>query len=192
MIVFVLEAPADSAPSRTNPVELIGSTSTRMNTVESSRGDQSRVVGAYPPPAEPVAAPVTPGDRFKLVGVVAPRESVPSSEWVALIAVDDEPARAFIIGAAVKGDIVLREVSARGAILGQGEGSVTIGLELLPATETGTAQVPTAGSGLEPPDVPPGHGSKYLPLPPQTVTEPEKPANGTSEPDAGRWRPPGG
>ena len=82
-----LFAPAGSAPSRTNMVEPVGSTSTRTNTVDSNRGDKSRVVSAYPLPAEPVAAPVTPGDRFKLVGVVAPRESVPavnglrSSPW---------------------------------------------------------------------------------------------------------------
>ena len=173
-----LFAPADSAPSRTNTVEPVGSASSRTNTVEPDRGDQTRVVGAYLPPAAPVAAPATTGDRFKLVGVVAPRESVAGSEWVALIAVDDEPARAFVVGATVKGDIVLREVSARGAILGAREGGVRIGLDVLPAPATGMAQVPTAGSGLESPDVPPGHGSKYLPLPPQTVLSRRNPAAG--------------
>jgi len=67
------------------------------------------VAGAYLPPAAPMVAPAPTGDRFKLVGVVPPRESVAGSEWVALIAVDDDPARAFIVGATVKGDIVVHK-----------------------------------------------------------------------------------
>jgi len=184
--------PVGSTSARPNTVELIGSTSMRTNTVDPNHHDQTRVVGTYLPPAAPVVAPVTAGDRFRLVGVVAPRESVPGSEWIALIAVDDEPARAFVVGATVKGDVVLQEVSARGAILGPSEGSVRIGLEVLPAPATATAQVPTAGLGLESPDVPPGRGSKYLPVPPQTVSEPDKPADGAPAPDDGRWRPPSG
>jgi general secretion pathway protein C len=188
-----LFAPADSAPTRTNTVEPVGSTSTRTNRVEPDRGDQTRVVGAYLPPAQSMAAPATTGDRFKLVGVVAPRESVAGSEWVALIAVDDEPARAFVVGATVKGDFVLQEVSTRGAILGAREGGVRIGLDVLPPPATGMAQAPTSGPGLESPDVPPGGGSKYLPIPPQAVPEPENPVGGTSaNVDDGRWRPPSG
>jgi general secretion pathway protein C len=173
--------PADSAPLRTNMVDPAVPTSS----------DQTRGIGAYYlPPATPMVAPVTTGDRFKLVGVVAPRVSVAGSEWIALIAVDGEPARAFGVGATVEGDIVLREVSERGAILGLREGSVRIGLDVLPAPAAGMAQVPPARSGLESPDVVPGHGSRYLPLPPQTASEPEKPAAGPLEPDDGRWRPP--
>jgi len=187
-----LFAPADSA--RTSTFVPVGGAPSRTNTIDPAvpaGRNQTRGVGAYyQSPAAPMVAPETTGDHFKLVGVVAPRASVAGSEWIALIAVDGEPARAFGVGATVKGDIVLREVSARGAILGPREGSVRIGLDVLPAPATGMAQVPTAGSGLESLDVLPGHGSKYLPLPPQTVSEPEKPADGTLVPDDGRWRPP--
>jgi general secretion pathway protein C len=182
--------PEGSAPSRTNMVD---------PAVPNSSG-QTRGVGAYYPPAAPAAAPVTTGDRFKLVGVVAPRDSVPGSQWVALIAVDGAPARAFLAGATVDGDIVVRDVSARGAILGPREGSVAMALEVSPAPAAATAPVPTAGSGptsqvpidssVESGDAPPR--SKYMPLPQQSRPEPENPVDATAEPEDGRWRRPGG
>jgi hypothetical protein len=182
-----LFAPADTAASRSNTVDPLGSTPLPTNAADAARSDQTRVVGGYSPSAAPVQASATAGDRFKLVGVVAPRDSVPGSEWVALIAVDDEAARPFVAGATVKGDFILREVSARGAILGPREGSVAIALDVLPAPATGMTQVPAAGSGLELPD---SHGSKYVPLLPQAVPEPQQPADSTFVPDDGRWRPP--
>jgi len=185
-----LFAPTGSAPSGAKATDTADSASV-TNTVDSTRSDLARGGGEYPPAALPLA-PVTAGDRFKLVGVVAPRDSVPGSQWVALIAVDDESARPFVAGATVKGDFILREVSARGVIIGPREGSVAIALDVLPAPAAGMAQAPTSGSGLESPDAPPGRGSKYLPLPPQVVPEPPIPAEGTSAPDDGRWRPPNG
>jgi len=184
-------APPDRTPSRTNSLDPVGNAPVPANAVDASRSEQARVVGAYPP-AGPLAAQITAGDRFKLVGVVAPREWVPGSQWIALIAVDDEPARAFGAGATIKGDIILRDVSARGAILGPREGSVAIALDIEPAPATGMTQAPATGSGLQSADALPGHGSKYLPLPPQAVPEPQKPADATSAPDDGRWRPPNG
>jgi general secretion pathway protein C len=185
-----LFAPTDGAPSRAKATDPADGTSA-TNTVDSTRSEMARGGSAYPPAALPLA-PVTAGDRFKLVGVVAPRDSVPGSQWVALIAVDDESARPFIAGATVKGDFILREVSARGVIIGPREGSVAIALDVLPAPAAGMAQAPTSGSGLESQDAPPGRGSKYLPLPTQVVPEPPIPAEGTSVPDDGRWRPPTG
>ena len=186
-----LSAPASTAPSQANTAEPVGSGSARMNPVAPpAHSDQTPVIGAYHSPAAPIAAPATTEDRFKLVGVVAPRQAVPGSQWVALIAVDDEPARAFIVGAAVKGDIVLREVSARGAILGPREGSVAIALDIFPAPATGMAPVPTAESGLESRDEPHSFGSKYMALPQQTGPAPENSVGRTPEPDDGRWRPP--
>ena len=182
-----LFAPAGGAPSRANTVEPVASASSRAGTVDLNRSDQPRLASTYLPPAAPTVAPVATADQFKLVGVVAPRESVAGSQWVALIAVNGEPARAFSVGAAVAGDIVVHDVSARGAILGPREGSVRIGLDVLPAPATGMAQAPTSASQSDAADMSPGHGSKYLPLPPQTVTEPE---NSAEQPDPGRWIPP--
>jgi len=187
-----LFAPTGSAPSRANTGDSVGSAPFPTNPADSARSDRTQLVGAYSPPAAAEVAPVTAGDRFKLVGVVAPRDSVPGSQWVALIAVDDESARPFIAGATVKGDFILREVSARGVIIGPREGSVAISLDVLPAPAAGMAQAPTSGSGLESPDASPGRGSKYLQLPPQVVPEPPIPADGASAPDDGRWRPPNG
>jgi general secretion pathway protein C len=187
-----LFAPADGVASRTN-------------TVEPNRDDQARVVTTYLPPAAPAAAPVSTGDRFKLVGVAAPVVSVPGSQWLALIAVDGKPARAFPVGATVEGDIVLREVYARGATLGTRGGDAAIALEVPPApapiAETApeptadsgrVSQTPTIGTVESRDDLPPSVGSKYLPIPEQTGSAPEKPADGTIVPDDGRWRPPGG
>jgi len=181
-----LFAPAGNAPSRENTVDAVANASSRVTTVDPNRSDQTRSTSAYLPPPVPMPAPASAAD-FKLVGVVAPRESVAGSQWVALIAVNGEPARAFSIGATVDGDIVLHDVSARGAILGPREGSVRIGLDVLPAPATGMTQVPTAASGFESAGGLPSGGSKYMPLPPPKVMEPE---NSAEQPDPGRWIPP--
>jgi general secretion pathway protein C len=190
-----LFVPAGSAPAPVNTVEPAVPTSS----------DQARAVGADLPPAAPGAASVTTGNRFKLVSVAAPVVSVPGSEWLALIAVDGKPPRAFPVGATVEGDIVLREVSARGATLGTRGGGTAIALEVPPAPVpiAETAPEPTADSGLvsQTPtigtvesrdDLPPSLGSKYLPIPERTWSAPDKPADGTLAPDDGRWRPPSG
>ena len=184
-----LFAPTDGAPPRTTTGEPVVSASSRTGMVDPSRGDQTRLPSAYLSPAAPTSAPGTTGDRFKLVGVVAPRESVAGSQWVALIAVNGEPARAFSIGAAVDGDIVLRDVSAGGAILGPREGNVAMALEVAPAPATGMAPATTPGAGLESPDVLAGHRSKYMVFPPPP--EPP-PVDRSAEAGDGRWRPPTG
>jgi len=66
--------------------------------------------------------------RFKLVGVIAP--VVGSSPGVALIAVDNQPARAVPIGATVDADLVLQNVATRGARIARSDGSNAISLEL--------------------------------------------------------------
>jgi len=186
-----LFAPEETAPPRTSTVQPDGSTASRTDKPDPQRGDLPRPTGAYLPPATPTGAPASTGDQFKLVGVVAPRESVAGSQWVALIAVNGEPARAFSIGAAVDGDTVLRDVSARGAVLGPREGNVAMALEVQPAPAAGMTQAPSS-PGLESSDVPtgpPGRGSKYMILSPPAPPAPESSANNA---DDGHWRPPGG
>ena len=178
-----LFAPTDSAP-RTSSVEPVVNASSRVTAIDANRSDQTRST-AYLSPAAPMTAPTASGDHFNLVGVVAPRESVAGSQWVALIAVDGGPARAFTVGATVEGDVVLRDVSARGAILGPREGSAAMALDVMPAPATGMAPAPTSGPGLESLDVFTGPRSKYMQLPPP---EPE-PVDRSAEADDGRWRP---
>lgn len=112
-------------------------------------GDLSRLFGAPPPVVEAVAeaAPPPPPEasRFQLIGVVAARRAS-HAQGVALIAVDGKSPRAFRVGSAVDGDLVLQSVQARGAVIGARGGVARVSLELppLPAAATG---VPTAQAG---------------------------------------------
>lgn len=84
------------------------------------QGDRARVLGSDAAPAAPGAAlPVAPADaRFKLLGVVAPRAPGSGVAGVALIATDGNPAKAYRVGAAVDGELVLQSVRSRAASLG--------------------------------------------------------------------------
>jgi general secretion pathway protein C len=121
--------------------------------------DLQRVLGAgappAPPPSEVAAAP--PADpRFALLGVVAPRPGTSAREGLALIAVDDQPAKAFRVGSSVEGPLVLLAVSARGASLGPRGGQPSVVLELpeMPAAATGPAPGSEGVPGVAAP--PPG------------------------------------
>jgi general secretion pathway protein C len=112
-------------------------------------GDLSRVLGATPPTAAPVAAPPPQAARYRLIGVVAPRAA--SATGVALIAVDGQAAKAFRVGAPVDGDTVLKAVRQRAAELGPRSGAASLVLELpaLPAAATGVP-VAAAANGIAP------------------------------------------
>jgi general secretion pathway protein C len=168
-----VEAPR--APSFTTPV----------GPATAMRGDWSRVLGA-PPQAgatedgdadgavEPAAA-----SRFRLLGVVAPK--TPSDRGgVALIAVDDKPARAFRVGAVVDGQTVLLAVHRRGASLGPRDGTATVELELPALPPPATGALPPARAGAMPPPAPmPG----MLPRPPAgAAPAPAAPAPGDEPP----------
>jgi len=106
--------------------------------------DLQRVLGAGAPPAPAPteeAAPPPADPRFSLLGVVAPRPGTSAREGLALIAVDDQPAKAFRVGSSVEGPLVLLAVSARGASLGPRGGQPSVVLELpeMPAAATGPA-----------------------------------------------------
>lgn len=114
------------------------------------RGDLGRLLGATPV-APSGAAPVAPApelaSRFKLLGVMAGRSG--SGSGYALIAVDAKPARAYAVGAALDGDLVLQSVSLRSAAIGPAQGSAALTLEVpaLPAPATGS--LPAASDGLK-------------------------------------------
>lgn len=112
-------------------------------------GDLGRVLGVEAAqPAQAAAAAADP--RFRLVGVVAARGE--RAGGVALIATDDKPARAYRVGAAVDGELVLQTVHARGAELGAPGEAAQVALELpaLPPPRTG---VPGAAGAAPPPAV---------------------------------------
>ncbi|MBT9486507.1 MAG: hypothetical protein IV093_03255 [Rubrivivax sp.] len=103
------------------------------------RGDLTRLLGAAPVVEEEPTV-VAAAARFRLIGVVAPRSTRAAAEGLALIAVDGKPAKAYRVGAAIEGDLVLQRVRARGADLGaRGAPTAAVALDVaaLPAAATG-------------------------------------------------------
>jgi general secretion pathway protein C len=79
---------------------------------------------------------------------MAPKHSAVAgnARGVALIAVDGKLPKAYQVGSALDGELVLQSVSLRSAAIGPVRGSPTVTLELppLPAAATGTLPVPAA------------------------------------------------
>jgi general secretion pathway protein C len=159
-------------------------------------GDLTRLFGTDAAPAGPAVAldapPPQADARFKLIGVVAPRSTAARAEGLALIATDGKPPRAYRVGTAVDGELVLQAVHARGASLGvRGQAAqVALELPLLPPPTTG---VPMAG-GTAPaapramPAPLPRPGSTALPqLQPAPEVQQDEPAGQTiDQPSAPR------
>ena len=93
----------------------------------------------------PVAAPSD--GRFRLLGVVAPREAgLQTAQGVALLSVDGGPPKAFRVGQVVEGGLRLLAVEAGAAGLGQnGVISVQLQLQAPPAAATGSLPPPALG-----------------------------------------------
>jgi general secretion pathway protein C len=123
---------------------------TLVSSASGFNGDLTRLFGPDAVPAGPAAAQDAPAPqadaRFKLIGVVAPRSASARAEGLALIATDGNPPRAYRVGTAVDGEMVLQAVHARGASLGvRGQAAqVALELPLLPPPTTG---VPMASGG---------------------------------------------
>lgn len=111
------------------------------------RGDLGRLFGMpLRPTATAQAAPEAPS-RFRLVGVMAPRDRAAQAEagqGVALIAVDGKPPKPFAVGARLDSDLVLQSVGLRTASLGpaQGARSVLLELPVLPPPNSGVLPPP--------------------------------------------------
>ena len=74
--------------------------------------------------------PADTSDRFHLLGVVAPRGADHSPQGVALIAVGDEPPKAWRTGSVIEGDTVLLAVNQHSVQLGPRGGPATTELTL--------------------------------------------------------------
>lgn len=153
------------------------------------RGDLTRLLGADVAPA--VAAAPTPSARFHLIGVVAPRSAAAAREGVALIAVDDKPARAYRVGSVIEGNTVLQAVRARGATLGPQGGPANLSLDIPPPAPAATGALPGVGAappaGVRPG---PGPGMPAFGSPPRLLPQPSaisgspmpQPADGQPDP----------
>ena len=149
------------------------------------KGDLGRLFGVEAPvPAmSAVATPVPADPRFRLIGVVAPRAASANAEGLALIATDGKPAKAYRVGAAVDGELVLLAVHARGASLGPRGQSAQLALELpaLPPPSSGTMPGALGASPMSRPSLP----VQPRPMLPQPVAPPPAAADsGDAEPPA--------
>jgi len=138
------------------------------------QADLTRLFGA-----EPVAAPAGGGaeapppeqsSRFRLIGLAAPRTA--GGLGVAVIAVDGKPARAYCIGAAVEGDLILQSVERRSVALGPRGAPATVRLELPPMPAAATGSLPPAAMDAPPPVAVPATEGAPVPVPPPGMQPP--------------------
>jgi general secretion pathway protein C len=146
------------------------------------RGDLSRLFGAAPVVAANTPAAPELASRFKLIGVMASKETTAAAPGpgYALIVVDGKPARAFAVGAPLDTGLVLKSVSLRTASIGPLSGATMVKLELppLPAPATGT--------------LPPiGESSTAAPAPAATPPPPAQPRPAAQPRQPLTARPPG-
>jgi general secretion pathway protein C len=159
------------------------------------RGDLTRVLGAAPVTASAALPLADVNSRFRLLGIMAPKSSSGSvaAHGVALIAVDGKMPKAYTVGAALDGDLVLQSVSLRTASIGAGNGAPAITLELPPLAAAATGKLPAGGMGggampvppmtavpppSQPPLVPQQMPPQLVPMPPSSV--PIRPDAGTT------------
>lgn len=113
------------------------------------RSDLSRLLGQAPVAATVAVAAPEAASRFRLLGIMAPRHpssaGAPLSSGLALIAVDGKPARAFVVGSRLEGDLVLQSVSLRQVSIGPAKGAHTMVLEIPPFAAPATGTSPVAG-----------------------------------------------
>jgi general secretion pathway protein C len=147
------------------------------------RGDMLRLLGRD---AEPVrgapAAPVAASEagRFRLLGVVAPRDDRYSAAGLALIAIDGKPARPVRVGGNVDESLVLLGVHRRGASLGPQDGAPTVRLELpeRPPPATGKVALPPMPAPAPTPPV------VSVPAPAEAIVPPQRAAVPVPVPEA--------
>ncbi|WP_428420140.1 type II secretion system protein N [Methylibium sp.] len=128
-------------PSQTEPVA----------SAEGRRADVLRLfaVAATPSAAASASAPGL-ASRFKLIGVMAPKEGERGrDQGIALIAVDEKPPRAYRVGAPIDNALVLQSVAVRSATIGPAQGEPAVQLDLPPLPPPATGSLPAA-SGLLP------------------------------------------
>lgn len=114
-------------------------------------GELKRLLGASVVAAAPAAAEEEPeASRFQLLGVVAPRGASLSSQGVALISVDGEPAKAWRTGSTIVDDTVLLAVEKRTVRLGPRGGPATTELTLPEPTAAATGVPGVPANGVRP------------------------------------------
>lgn len=133
------------------------------STMVATGGPLNKVLGMTLVARAEQAEPIDEDSRFRLLGVVAPRNGSIGG-GVALISVGDEPAKPFRVGATIDGDAVLLAVAMRRAEIGPRGGPASLQLEL-PSPDSGAAL-----GGMPAPPPPPGMMQR--PMPPSGLPQP--------------------
>jgi general secretion pathway protein C len=135
-------------------------------------GPMVRLFGATAVPEETEAAPSPASDRFQLVGVIAPRAGGTAREGIAIVSVDNQPAKAWHVGGVLEGDTTLLAVAKRSAEFGPrgGPSSFTLQLPEPAPPETGTLPPPVSQATPQAPPQP-------APVSPQARTNPSQRPN---------------
>jgi hypothetical protein len=109
-------------------------------------GPMVRLFGAVPVAEEEEQAAPAASDRYQLVGVIAPRAGSAGHDGMAIVSVDNQPAKSFHVGGPVEGDTTLLAVAKRSADFGPKGGPTAFTLQLPePAPpETGTLPPPVS------------------------------------------------
>jgi general secretion pathway protein C len=153
-----LLARADAAPAHAVTVS--------ASTVVAA-ADLSRLLGSTRTASLDAGAPEPPVDaRYKLIGVVAPKSAAAAA--LALIAVDNKPARPVTLGGVVDGSLVLLAVNHRRAELGPAGGAATVRLEL-PMVPEPSRSVRSAAGPAVPVQPPPPLPAMPLPAAPASA-----------------------
>jgi general secretion pathway protein C len=129
------------------------------------RGDIAKLFAEAPTAS---ATQVEPGlaARFKLVGVMAPKDADAGREQgVALISIDDKPPRAYRVGARVDQALVLQSVAKRSAAIGPVSGAAALQLELPAPAPPATGSLPRAEAILGAGTLPAGPVAAPMPPP---------------------------
>lgn len=159
---------------------------TVVSSASGFKGDLTRLFGVDETPpiaAVPAGAPAAAADaRFRLIGVVAPRSLAAKGEGLALIAMDGKPPRAYRVGSAVDGDMVLLAVHSRGASLGPPGQPAQVDLSLPALPPPATGSLSSLGSAPQAQRLQPGlpGNSMQLPAPPP-IDPPEAPGRSVDE-----------
>ena len=113
-----------------------------------ANGPMERLFGAVLVQTAAVAPTHPESERFQLVGVIAPPNGVMQAGY-ALVAIDQQPARAWHVGATLDGNTSLLAVTKRGADFGPSGGPTAFSLQLPEpaAAETGTLAPATSQPG---------------------------------------------
>ena len=151
-----LLARSDAAPAHV--VTVSASTSV-------AAADLSRLLGSTRSAANAASPEPAVDARYHLIGVVAPKST--ASTGLALIAVDNKPARPIGLGGVVDGSLVLLAVNHRRAELGPAGGAATVRLELPAVPEASRSVRSAAGAPPVAATPPPPLPAMPLPLPVQ-------------------------